>query len=102
RDSGIVVELEDEIEGYIKANELSQERGQREPTKGFSVGDEITAQVTGFDKKKRQVLLSKRKYDEWQEKERVSNFLSSQGEPGVKLGDVLKEKLKQMNNDEVI
>ena len=102
KDSGIVVELEEGIEGYIKANELSQERGQREITKSFSVGDEITAQVTGFDKKKRQVFLSKRKYDEWQDKERVSNFISSQGEPTVKLGDVLKEKLKQMNNDEVI
>jgi len=102
KDSGIVVELEEGIEGYIKASELSQERGQREITKSFSVGDEVTAQVTGFDKKKRQVFLSKRKYDEWQEKERVSNFISSQGEPTVKLGDVLKEKLKQMNNDEVI
>ncbi len=102
KDSGIVVELEEGIEGYIKASELSQEKGQRDAARSFSVGDEITALVTGFEKRKRQVNLSKRKYDEWQEKERVSNFMSSQGEPTVKLGDVLREKLKQINNDEVI
>ena len=101
-DRGIVVELEHDIEGYIKANELSQEKDQRDITKSFRIGDEITAQVTGFDKRKRQVNLSKRKYDSWLEKEHVSNFMSSQGEPSVKLGDVLREKLKQINNDEVI
>jgi small subunit ribosomal protein S1 len=102
KDSGIVVELEEGIEGYIRANELSQEKGQRDATKSFRVGDEITAQVTGFDKRTRQVNLSKRKYDDWQDKESVSNFISSQGEPTAKLGDVLREKLKQINNDEVI
>lgn len=102
KENGIVVELEEGIEGYIKANELSQEKGQRDATKSFSVGDEITALATGFDKRKRQINLSKRKYDDWQEKERVSNFMSSQGEPTVKLGDVLRDKLKQINNDEVI
>jgi small subunit ribosomal protein S1 len=101
KDSGIVLELEDGIEGYIKATELSQEKGQRDITKSFNVGEEITAQVIGFDKRVRQVNLSKRKYDQWQDKEMVSNFISSQGEPSVKLGDVLREKLKQMNNDEV-
>lgn len=102
KDSGIVIELEEGIEGYIRASELSQEKGQRDATKSFKIGDEITAQVTGFDKRMRQVNLSKRKYDDWQDKERVSNFISSQGEPTAKLGDVLREKLKQINNDEVI
>ncbi|MFI5322100.1 MAG: 30S ribosomal protein S1 [Thermodesulfobacteriota bacterium] len=104
QERGIVVGLEDDIEGYIKASELSREKDERDRdiTKNFSVGDEITAHVTGFDKRKRQVNLSKRKYDSWLEKERVSSFMSSQGEPSVKLGDVLKEKLKQINNDEVI
>jgi hypothetical protein len=50
----------------------------------------------GFDKKKRQVILSKKKYEEWVEKERVSSFLSSQGEASVKLGDVVGDKLKSL------
>jgi hypothetical protein len=40
--------------------------------------------------------LSKKQYDERVEKERVSNFLSSQGEGSIKLGDVLGDKLKSL------
>jgi ribosomal protein S1 len=56
--------------------------------------------VTGFDKKKRQVNLSKKQYEAWLEKERVSSFLSSQGESSVKLGDLLGEKLKSFGKEE--
>lgn len=102
KDRGIVIELDDDIEGYIRSNELSQDKENREPLRNLNIGDEITALVTGFDKTKRQVNLSKRKHDDRVEKERVSSFMSSQGEPSVKLGDVLREKLKGINNDEVI
>jgi len=101
-DRGIVVELEGEIEGYIRSNELQRQGENREASKSYNVGDEITAQVTGFDKRKRQVNLSKRRLEERLEKERVSDFISSQGEPNVTLGDVMKDKFKSINNDEVI
>ena len=101
-DRGLVIELEGEIEGYIRSNELQREGENRESTKSYNVGDEITAQVTGFDKRKRQVNLSKRRLEERLEKERVSDFISSQGEPNVTLGDVMKDKFKSINNDEVI
>ncbi len=102
RDRGIIVDLDDDIEGWIRANELSQDRENRDVPRSLSPGDEITALVTGFDKIKRQVNLSKRRHDDKLERERVSNFMSSQGEPSVKLGDVLKEKLKDINNGEVV
>lgn len=102
RDRGVTVELEDDIEGWIRANELSQDRENRDGPRNLSPGDEITALVTGFDKIKRQVNLSKRRHDDKLERERVSSFMSSQGEPSVKLGDVLKEKLKDINNGEVV
>lgn len=101
KDRGIVVELENNIEGYIKESELSRERGRVDIQKNYSVGDEITALVTGFDRRKRQLNLSKAKQEEKLEKERVSDFISSQGESSVTLGDVLGKELKAISDDEV-
>lgn len=98
---GIVLELEDKLEGYIRANEYSGDKGQSDLTKQVKEGDEITALVTGLDKRKRQINLSKKKHEEWLEKQRVSDFMSSQGEASVTLGDVLGSKLKSISNDEV-
>ncbi len=98
---GIVLELEDKLEGYIRANEYSDDKGQSDLTKNVKEGDEITALVTGLDKRKRQVNLSKKKLESWLEKQRVSDFMSSQGEASVTLGDVLGSKLKSISNDEV-
>lgn len=98
---GIVLELEDKLEGYIRANEYSDDKGQSDLTKQVKEGDEITALVTGLDKRKRQINLSKKKHEEWLEKQRVSDFMSSQGEASVTLGDVLGSKLKSISNDEV-
>jgi small subunit ribosomal protein S1 len=94
-DRKVILELENEIEGIIKASEFTRE-GNRDITRIVKPGDSVTAQIVGFDNKKRQVILSKKKYEEWVEKERVSSFLSSQGEASVKLGDVVGDKLKSL------
>lgn len=101
KDRGIVVEISENIEGYIRANELSRDKEDTDPLKKISEGDEITAQVVGFDRRNRQVNLSVRRYTEKMEKERVSDFNSSQAEPNATLGDLLGEKLKTIDSDEV-
>ncbi len=95
RDRGIVLELDEGIEGFIRASEFSKER-TKDLSKLVKIGDEVIAQVIGFERGKRQINLSKKQYDERVEKERVSNFLSSQGEGSIKLGDVLGDKLKSL------
>jgi small subunit ribosomal protein S1 len=99
KEMGIIIELENGMEGFIKASEFAQERA-KDISKLIKIGDEITAQVIGFEKRKRQINLSKRRYDKRLEKERVSSFLLSQGESSVKLGDLLGEKLKSLIKEE--
>ncbi len=102
RDRGVVVEIEDNIEGYIRANELSEDRDDTDAMKKINSGDEITAQVVGFDRRNRQVNLSVRRHVQKLEKDRISDFNSSQTEPNATLGDLLGEKLNSINNDEVV
>jgi small subunit ribosomal protein S1 len=102
KERGVVIDLGDNIEGYIRANELSQNKEETDVLKKIKPGDEITAQVIGFDKRNKQVNLSVRRYTTKLEKERVSDFNSSQAEPNATLGDLFNEKLKSINNDEVV
>lgn len=67
-DYGISVELENNIDGFIRMAEYAQ-TGSRDLVKQVKVGDEITCLVMGFDKRKRQVNLSKKAYESFQEKQ---------------------------------
>jgi small subunit ribosomal protein S1 len=99
RDRGIVVELENEIEGYIRVNEFDS--GASKDLNSFvKIGDVITAQVTGFNRRHKQVNLSKKKYEEQLERERIQGFLSAQGDSSVKLGELLEEKLKSLAKED--
>lgn len=91
--AGLVLELNDEVTGFIRTSEFSEDR-RVDLSKAVSVGDEITAKVTGFDGRNHQVLLSKRLYEADLEKKKVSSFMSSQGDAAVTLGDIFGEKLK--------
>ncbi len=95
RPNGLIVELENEVEGFFRNSELGHEN---EPEKKYSIGDEITGLVISFEKNKRQVNLSTKRLVAKQEKERVSDFISSQGDSSAKLGDILGEKLKTLDS----
>ena len=99
KDRGIVVELEREVEGFIRSSEFKQ-IDNRDSNTTLKIGDKITAQVTGFERSKRQVNLSVKRYEEWLENQRVSSFLSSQGNPNATLGDLLRDKLKSISESE--
>ena len=92
---GLIVELENEIEGFYKNSELGSAENAQEK---YNIGEELTGLVTGFEKNKRQVNLSIKRLEEKQERDRVSEFISSQGESSSKLGDILGEKLKSLDN----
>jgi small subunit ribosomal protein S1 len=56
---GILVEVADGIEGVVHVSELAPDRP--DPERDFSVGDEITVVVTGVDRQRRTVALSRRR-----------------------------------------
>jgi len=90
-DFGITLELENSIEGFIRNSEFAK-TGSRELIKQIKIGDEITALVMGFDKRKRQINLSKKAYENFQEKAQVSSFNSSQGDSNVTFGDLFAKE----------
>lgn len=54
---GAMIDLQEEVEGYLKASELSQEKVEDARTH-LNVGDEIEARVVGMDRKNRYINLS--------------------------------------------
>lgn len=94
KDSGVLVELPGEVFGFIRSQDFSID-GQ-DPAKIARVGDEVTAKVKGFDRERRQVSLSRSQYEAEEEKKKVSNFISSQGDVTVTLGDIFGDRLKEL------
>ena len=93
-DSGVTVTLADNVRGFYAIREFQDDELSRESLK---VGDEISGLVTGFNKPKHQVNLSRRRLEKKQEKDTMKDFVSSQQESSSKLGDILNEKLKALD-----
>ena len=92
---GVQVSLGENIEGYLRASEISEERVD-DASKHFKEGDTVEAKFTAVDKKNRGITLSiKAKYKQ-EEAEAVAEF-SKDGESSSSgtLGDLLKEQLDQ-------
>jgi len=97
KNNSMLIELENDMEGFMKLSEL-ENTSNGQPSSNLSVGDEITGLVTGFDNRKRQVNLSQKSLNKKLERESISDFISSQGESSVKLGDLLEQELKSIDN----
>jgi small subunit ribosomal protein S1 len=91
---GAVIELGEEVEGYLKANEISAEKID-DASKVLKVGDDVDAVVLNVDKKNRSVSLSIKARDRKDEAEALSEYRksASDSESGATLGDILKEKI---------
>jgi len=92
---GAKISLGENIEGYLRASEISEERVE-DATKHFKEGDTVEAKFTAVDKKNRGITLSiKAKYKQ-EEADAVAEFSKDdeQNAPAT-LGDLLKEQLDQ-------
>ncbi|SFV87918.1 SSU ribosomal protein S1p [hydrothermal vent metagenome] len=93
--SGAVVELADEITGYLKAGEISEERVDDVSTV-LKVGDKIEVAIVNIDRKTRNISVSIKAKNSAEEKAAMANYnkQSSDAVEGATLGDLLK-KAKQ-------
>jgi small subunit ribosomal protein S1 len=91
---GAVINLAEDVQGYLKASEISQERVD-DAAQHLKVGDEVEAKIVGFDKKNRNVNLSIKAKDFADEKEALQEHNAQQAEETAPttIGDLIKAKL---------
>ena len=88
---GAVVELADNVSGYLKASEISQDRVE-DASSLLKKGEEIEAVITQIDRRARKLSLSIKAKDSVEEKEAMKDYnKQSSTSNGSKLGDLLKE-----------
>jgi small subunit ribosomal protein S1 len=96
---GAVVKLADDVEGYLRASELSRDRVEDARTL-LKDGDEVEAKITAIDRKNRKLTLSVKAKDMEEESEAVAEYTRKGGGATSSLGDKLKEKLGSSENGE--
>jgi small subunit ribosomal protein S1 len=85
------------LEGYLRASELSRERVEDARTV-LKAGEEIEARFTGLDRKSRQISLSIKAKEVWEEAEAMQSYKKSDSTTGTSLGDLLKEQISSQEN----
>lgn len=70
---GAVIELEEGVEGYIRASDAARDRVE-DATTLFAVGDQVEAKFVSVDRKNHQIILSVRAKDEAEEKAAIENL----------------------------
>ncbi|MFU8896499.1 MAG: 30S ribosomal protein S1 [Gammaproteobacteria bacterium] len=85
------------LEGYLRASELSRERVEDARTV-LKQGEEIEARFIGLDRKSRQIALSIKAKEVWEEAEAMQSYKKSDTTTGTSLGDLLKEQISSQEN----
>ena len=91
---GAVVTLDGDMDGYLRASEVSRERID-DLTKVYKEGDEIEAMIINIDRKTRSINLSIKAKDQAEQHEAMQKFSadSSASSGTTNLGALLKAKL---------
>ena len=90
---GAVIELEEGVEGYLRASDISRERIEDARTV-FNVGDEVEAKFVGVDRKNRTISLSIKAKDTDEEAAVVKDYASGGESMKTTLGDIFKEQME--------
>jgi len=88
---GAVINLADQVEGYLRASELSRDRVEDASTV-LKVGEEVEAKFIAVDRKNRRISLSIKAKDSDDEKVAVQDYNKSAPVTPT-LGDLIKEQM---------
>nr|WP_236250997.1 30S ribosomal protein S1 [Jeongeupia sp. HS-3] len=89
---GAVIGLTDEVEGYLRATEVSRDRVEDIRTV-LKEGDEVEAMIINVDRKNRSINLSIKSKDMGEEKSAMSQLSADASAGTTNLGALLKAKL---------
>jgi small subunit ribosomal protein S1 len=97
---GAVVTLDGDIEGYLRASEVSREKVE-DIRNVLKEGDEVEARIINIDRKNRGINLSIKAKDAAEEVDAMQKYgASDSGSAGTtSLGALLKAKLDNKNNE---
>lgn len=91
---GAVIQLDDEVEGYLRASELAIHRVD-DLTQELKEGDEIEAVITNVDRKNRSIQLSVKAKEQAEQDEAMNRIAAEQPAAPATLGDLIKAKLNE-------
>ena len=91
---GAVIDLGNDVEGYLRAAEISADRVEDATTR-LAAGDEVEALITNIDRKNRSIQLSIKAKDAAQTREALDRVNSDASAGTTNLGALLKAKLEQ-------
>ena len=89
----VIVNLAEEVEGLLKANEISLEEEITDARTIFKEDDEVEVKITEIDRRKRTISLSIKAKESDDEQTTVNEY-APETSGNSKLGDILKEHLK--------
>ncbi len=98
---GAVIQLEGEVEGYLRASEIARDRVEDIRTR-LKEGDKVSAMIINIDRKNRTINLSIKAKDLAEEAEAMKKLAADkQASPGTtNLGALLKAKLDVANTQQ--
>jgi small subunit ribosomal protein S1 len=98
---GAVIQLDGEVEGYLRASELSRDRVE-DIRSHLKEGEQISAMIINIDRKNRGINLSVKAKDNAEEADAIQRLSTENtGTSGTtNLGALLKAKLDNKNTEE--
>ncbi len=96
---GATITLGGEIEGYLKASEIAQDKVE-DARNALSVGDEVEVKIINVDRKNRQLGLSIKAKDYEDEKAAVRDHRKQEAEAAspTTIGDLIKAQMEGRDN----